>query len=150
MWGDEGQRRHMLPLRVVHAATSDRRSRILDDKDDREPLFYTRHLVVDFEPEAIETAYALPNPQAPFGFEYIRSATFREMNFGRVDDAGRRTRFAGRETPRSGFRVCRECGTVQPRRTGEDDQQAEHTRFCPARSRAAHEPSSRACTCTAS
>ena len=139
MWGDEGQRRHMLPLRVVHAATSDRRSRILDDKDDREPLFYTRHLVVDFEPEAIETAYALPNPQAPFGFEYIRSATFREMNFGRVDDAGRRTRFAGRETPRSGFRVCRECGTVQPRRTGEDDQQAEHTRFCPVRSRAADE-----------
>ena len=139
MWGDEGQRRHMLPLRVVHAATSGRRSRILDDKDDREPLFYTRHLVVDFEPEAIETAYALPNPQAPFGFEYIRSATFREMNFGRVDDAGRRTRFAGRETPRSGFRVCRECGTVQPRRTGEDDQQAEHTRFCPARPRAADE-----------
>ena len=42
MWGDEGQRRHMLPLRVVHAATADRRGRILDEKDDREPLFYTR------------------------------------------------------------------------------------------------------------
>ena len=38
---------------LLHAATSDRRSRILDDKDDREPLFYTRHVVVDFEPEAI-------------------------------------------------------------------------------------------------
>ena len=132
MWGDEGQRRHMLPLRVVHAATSDRRSRILDDKDDRELLFYTRHLVVDFEPEAIETAYALPNPQAPFGFEYIRTAIFREMNFGRVDDAGR-------ETLRSGFRVCRECGTVQPRRAGEDDEKARHARFCPARSKPADE-----------
>ena len=131
MWGDEGQRRHMLPLRVVHAATADRRSRILDEKDDREPLFYTRHLVVDFKQEAIEAAYAFSRPEAPFGFEYIASATFREMNFGRVDDAGRRTRFAGRETPRSGFRVCRECGTVQPRRADEG-QEAEHARFCRA------------------
>ena len=132
MWGDEGQRRHMLPLRVVHAATADRRSRILDEKDDREPLFYTRHLVVDFEQEAIEAAYAFSRPEAPFGFEYIASATFREMNFGRVDDSGRRTRFAGRETPRSGFRVCRECGTVQPRRADEG-QEAEHASFCRAR-----------------
>ena len=130
MWGDEGQRRHMLPLRLVHANTADRRSRILDDKDDREPLFYTRHLVVDFQPSAIESAYAIAQPEAPFGFEYIASATFREMNFGRVDDLGRPTRFAGRETPRSGFRVCRECGTVQPRGAGEDAEKAEHTRFC--------------------
>ena len=130
MWADEGQRRHMLPLRVVHAATADRRSRILDEKDDREPLFYTRHLVVDFEQKAIEAAYALPRPEAPFGFEYISSATFREMNFGRVDDLGRPTRFAGRETPRSGFRVCRECGTVQPRGAADDPEKAEHSRFC--------------------
>ena len=130
MWADEGQRRHMLPLRTVHAATADRRSRILDEKDDREPLFYTRHLVVDFQQEAIEAAYALPRPEAPFGFEYISSATFREMNFGRVDDLGRPTRFAGRETPRSGFRVCRECGTVQPRGTADDPEKAEHSRFC--------------------
>ena len=139
MWGDEGQRRHMLPLRLVHANTADRRSRILDDKDDREPLFYTRHLVVDFQPSAIESAFAINKPEAPFGFEYIASATFREMNFGRVDDLGRPTRFANRETPRSGFRVCRECGTVQPRGAGEDAEKAEHTRFC--RSARAKDPS---------
>ena len=136
MWGDEGQRRHMLPLRTVHAATADRRSRILDEKDDREPLFYTRHLVVDFQPDAIETAYASRRPEAPFGFEYIASATFREMNFGRVDDLGRPTRFAGRETPRSGFRICRECGTVQPRGAEDDPEKAEHTRFCKVRGKA--------------
>ena len=130
MWGDAGQRRHMLPLRLVHANTPDRRSRILDDKDDREPLFYTRHLVVDFQPSDIESAYAIAKPEAPFGFEYIASATFREMNFGRVDDLGRPTRFAGRETPRSGFRVCAECGTVQPRGAGEDPEKAKHTHFC--------------------
>ena len=139
MWGDAGQRRHMLPLRLVHANTVDRGSRILDDKDDREPLFYTRHLVVDFQPSDIESAYAIAKPEAPFGFEYIASATFREMNFGRVDDLGRPTRFAGRETPRSGFRVCRECGTVQPRGAGEDGEKAKHTHFCKFTGREASE-----------
>ena len=129
MWSDEGQRHNMLPLRLVHAAAEDRRSRIVDDRDDREPLFYTRHLVADFEPNSIEQAYAVANPNLPFGFEYIRSATFREMNFGRVDDGGQPTMFAGRELPRTGFRICRDCGTVQGRHA--DSQ--EHTRNCGAR-----------------
>ena len=49
MWSDSGQRREMLPLRMVHAATPDRRSSILDERDDREPLFHTRQLAADFE-----------------------------------------------------------------------------------------------------
>ena len=129
MWSDEGQRHNMLPLRLVHAVTPDQRSRIVDDKDDREPLFYTRHLVADFAPSAIRQAYALANPDLPFGFEYIDSATFREMNFGRLGDATQPTVFAGRELPRGGFRICRHCGTVQ-RRSAES---FEHTRNCGAR-----------------
>ena len=129
MWSDEGQRHNMLPLRLVHAVTSDQRSRIVDDKDDREPLFYTRHLVADFAPSAIRQAYALANPDLPFGFEYIESATFREMNFGRLGDAGQPTMFAGRELPRDGFRICRHCGTVQRRGA----ESFEHTRNCAAR-----------------
>ena len=75
MWGDEGQRRPMLPLRVVHAATADRRSRILDEKDDREPLFYTRHLVVDFKQDAIEAAYAFRGLLVPeVGYELADTA----------------------------------------------------------------------------
>ena len=129
MWSDEGQRRNMLRLRLVHATAEDRRSRIVDDRDDREPLFYTRHLVADFDPVSIEQAYAVANPDLPFGFEYIRSATFREMNFGRVGDGGQPTMFAGRELPRTGFRVCRDCGTVQ----GRNADSHEHTRNCGAR-----------------
>ncbi len=49
MWTDAGQRREMLPLRMVHAAATDRRARILDERDDREPLFHTRQLVADIE-----------------------------------------------------------------------------------------------------
>ena len=129
MWSDEGQRHNMLPLRLVHAATPDQRSRIVDDKDDREPLFYTRHLVADFGPSDVKRAYALANPDLPFGFEYIESATFREMNFGRLGDAGQPTMFAGRELPRGGFRICRHCGTVQRRGA----ESFEHTRNCAAR-----------------
>ena len=49
MWSDEGQRHNMLPLRLVHAVTPDQRSRIVDDKDDREPQFYILDHVQDLE-----------------------------------------------------------------------------------------------------
>ena len=129
MWSDAGQRREMLPLRMVHAATPDRRARILDERDDLEPLFFTRQLAADFEAGAVKRAYALAGSDAPFGFEYIESATFREMNFGRLGRGGQPTAFAGLALPRDGFRVCRRCGTVQ--KSGNDD--AQHTLTCSAR-----------------
>ena len=129
MWSDAGQRREMLPLRMVHAATSDRRARIVDDRDDREPLFHTRQLAADFEPAAVKRACAMTGSDTPFGFEYIETATFREMNFGRLGTGGQPVTFAGLALPRDGFRVCRRCGTVQKR--GDDD--AQHTSTCSAR-----------------
>ena len=129
MWSDAGQRREMLPLRMVHAATSDRRARILDERDDREPLFHTRQLAADFEPAAVKRACAMTGSDTPFGFEYIETATFREMNFGRLGTGGQPVTFAGLALPRDGFRVCRRCGTVQKR--GDDD--AQHTSTCSAR-----------------
>ena len=103
LWGDAGQCREMLRLRLVHAATQDRSSRIMDERDDREPLFYTRQLVADFEPESVSRAFATPDAEHPFGFEYVQSATFREMNFGRVDEQESPTAFAGESMPRTGF-----------------------------------------------
>ena len=129
MWSDAGQRREMLPLRMVHAATPDRRARILDERDDREPLFHTRQLAADVEPAAVKHACAMTTSDAPFGFEYIESATFREMNFGRLGSGGQPTAFAGLALPRDGFRVCRRCGAVQ--RAGDDG--AQHTSTCSAR-----------------
>ena len=129
MWSDAGQRREMLPLRMVHAATTDRRASIVDDRDDREPLFHTRQLAADFEPVAVKRAYAMTGSDTPFGFEYIETATFREMNFGRLGTGGQPVTFAGLALPRDGFRVCRRCGKVQKR--GDDD--AQHTLTCSAR-----------------
>ena len=129
MWADAGQLRELLRLRLVHALSSDRRTRIMDERDDREPLFYTRELLTDWDPEAVAGAFAVERPEAVFGFEYVASATFRELNFGRVDDTAQRTKFAGIELPRTGFRICRRCGAVQRRR----DEGPRHTRSCPAR-----------------
>ena len=130
MWSDTGQRREMVPLRMVHAATRDRRARIVDERDEREPLFYTCQLAADFEPAAVKRAYATTGSDAPFGFEYIETATFREMNFGRLGTGGQPVAFAGLALPRDGFRVCRRCGKVQKRG---GDERAEHTSTCGAR-----------------
>ena len=125
MWGDNGQVRDMLRLRLVHATTPDRHSRIMDERDDREPLFYTRQLVADFDPETVARAFALDNPDRPFGFEYVPSATFREMNFGRLDEQSSATTFAGETMPRKGFSICRRCGGVQAQ-----DGTVQHTSIC--------------------
>ena len=133
MWADRGQLREMLRLRMVYALSNDRRTRIMDERDDREPLFYTRELLTDWDPDAVAGAFAVERPEAVFGFEYVASATFRDLNFGRLDDAGQRTTFAGVELPRTGFRICRRCGAVQRRK----DEDPRHTRSCPARRDAA-------------
>ena len=52
MWADRGQLREMLRLTLVHAASSDRRTRIMDERDEREPLFYTRELLTDWDPRS--------------------------------------------------------------------------------------------------
>ena len=128
LWGDAGQSREMLRLRLVHAATPDSRSRIMDERDDREPLFYTRQLLADFEPESVSRAFASEGADRPFGFEYVPSATFREMNFGRLDELESATTFAGEKMPRKGFVLCRRCGGVQGA-----DGEMQHTRACAAR-----------------
>ena len=127
MWGDAGQSREMLRLRLVYAATRDRRSRIMDERDDREPLFYTRQLVADFDPASVSRAFASVDTEQPFGFEYVPSATFREINFGRLDELESPTAFAGEVMPRKGFSLCRRCGGVQG-----SDGEVQHTRTCNA------------------
>ena len=78
LWGDAGQRREMLRLRLVHAATQDRHSRIMDERDDREPLFYTRQLVADFDPgpSPMPLRPAIPGSRSA-------SSTSRLLPFGR-------------------------------------------------------------------
>ena len=127
MWSDAGQAKTMLNLRLVHASTPAQRAQIRDDRDEREAQYFARHLVADFDPAAERRAFAVRPPAIPFGFEYASRTTFREMNFGRGSATGQPTRFAGREMPREGFRVCKLCGKVQPAHAG---AAAEHAISC--------------------
>lgn len=113
MWANVSQLRPMVRLRQVYANTKDEDALIADDTDDREPVFFNRQMLIDFDPSDITLAYAMNTETQPFGFEFIRKASFREINFGRQGGADQVFQVAGQELPRPGFRLCKECGTVQ-------------------------------------
>ena len=115
MWANSSQKQTLLKLRQVYANSNDRNSRIGDDSDQREPIFFKRELMVDVRPEDSVQAFRIKDPALPFGFEYLRQATFREVNFGRANDEGMIFKFAGKEENRPGFKLCKYCGKVHRR-----------------------------------
>lgn len=119
MWSDTGQRAAMLRMRQVMANTSDRDSRIGDDSEDREPTFYTKQLLTDFDRSNVEVAFQVENDELPFGFEFIRKVSFREINFGEYSNDSEETLIAGESKPRIGFKLCKQCGMVQEKRSQE-------------------------------
>lgn len=130
-WSDVGQKMMLVKLKQVLATTEDSDSRIGDDSEDREPVFYTKHLLPVFKQNDVEKAYYLENEALPFGFEFIKNVTLREINFGKYGDiTGQVTKVAGKELVRPGFRICKYCGKVQKvfRRDGE----REHAFKCEA------------------
>ena len=132
LWSDEGQKRRMVRLRQVFAGTSDRESRIGDDHDEREPSFYEKQLLLEYNPKHVTDAYRLESDEVAFGFEFLYKATFREINFGEKGEFGEKVTVAGVELPRKGFSLCRHCGKVQER-----GGRIDHALTCTARSQAA-------------
>src|SRR5690606_29686153 len=63
-------------------------------------------------------AWKLESDDIAFGFEFIRRASFRDINFGEMGRNGESFRVADRDSVRPGFKLCRHCGMVQkpPRR----------------------------------
>jgi DEAD/DEAH box helicase domain-containing protein len=112
LWKDEAQKRQMVRMRQVVATTYDRDSRIEDDSDVREPEFYNKQLLVDFDPKFITSAYQLAKTDFPFGFEFLRKVAFREINFGQKQASVEEINIAGKPMPKIGFVLCRECGKV--------------------------------------
>lgn len=128
LWMDAGQKRQMVRLRQVYASTSDRASRIGDDKDERTPLFFDRQMLVDFKGGDVTAAWKLDTEDVPFGFEFLRKVTFRDINFGERSPFGEQVSIAGKEIPRSGFKLCRSCGKVQDK-----NGKVKHALTCTAR-----------------
>jgi DEAD/DEAH box helicase domain-containing protein len=128
LWMDAGQKRQMIRLRQVYASTSDRGSRIADDRDERTPLFFNRQMLVDFKGGDVAGAWKLDTEDVPFGFEFLRKVTFRDINFGEMSPFEEQVSIAGKEFPRTGFKLCKSCGKVQ-RKNGK----VKHALTCTAR-----------------
>jgi hypothetical protein len=75
----------MLRLSSVIAATNDRESRIGDERDDREPTLHEVRTYLEHAPEAREETYVVDDEGFAFGFEFLKRATFRQVNFGPRD-----------------------------------------------------------------
>jgi DEAD/DEAH box helicase domain-containing protein len=139
LWSDDGQRKVLLRMRQVIANTSDRESRSLDDDDQREPKFYEKNMFVLTDGEEITQAFFLDHEELPFGFEFFRKLTLREVNLGELGAGGARMMIAGRERSARSFELCQACGKI--RRNGE----IHHTPWCRYRKEPEKEKAVRAC-----
>ena len=133
MWVNVSQKQTMLRLKQVYASTADKNSRISDDKDDRDSQFFIKQLLIDFDPAAITAAYKVDKADWPFGFEFIAKADFREINTGHSDENAPEITIAGKESKRTGFKLCHYCGTVQPNKKKPKEQA--HTISCTAKNK---------------
>jgi len=126
MWSDEGRKRKLLRLRQVMATSSAKDSGIGDDRDERNTAFFTRQMLVDFEPNYCENSYLIDDETFPFGFEFVSKVTFREINFGEPSHLADNFEVAGESFPRAGFKICRHCGKVQ----NSNNEKNNHTFAC--------------------
>ena len=110
LWSDSGQKREMVKMKQVIATTFDRDSRSWDESDDREPEFYNKKIIALVEYENISHAFQIKD--LPFGFEFIKKAEFREVNFGNLNSLGQMMTINGSEIPVNGFNICGACGKV--------------------------------------
>ncbi|MGM9992156.1 MAG: DEAD/DEAH box helicase [Candidatus Bruticola sp.] len=113
-WADKGQVRSMLKVRMVYSTMNCKDSLITDDSEDRLNTHYFRQLLVDVDEEHdIDKAYSMKNEDFPFGYEFVKKATLREINFGELGQIGNSLRVSGEEVGAAGFRVCLNCGKIQ-------------------------------------
>lgn len=135
MWADAAQKRKLLRFKQAIANSNDTEVRIDDSAEDREPKFYVRQMLADFEPQDIKEAYRLKVPDLPFGFEFIERVIFRDVNFGEPNKTGDIYAVAGEQRLRPGFKLCQYCGQVQrpPRNERERAQSQFHAFDCEKR-----------------
>lgn len=114
---------------MVYSNMDYTKSLINDESDDRNNVFYCKQLLVDVdEDHDISSAYRMDNEDFPFGYEFVRKATLREINFGESDMTGEKLSVSGVEEVRKGFRICKYCGKIQP-----ENGKANHSFACKTR-----------------
>lgn len=128
-WADTGQIRTMLKVQMVYSNMDYTKSLINDESDDRNSVFYCKQMLVDVNEETdIIKAFRMDNDEFAFGYEFVKKATMREINFGESDIVGERLTVAGVDEVRKGFKVCKYCGKLQF-----NNGKPEHTFICRAK-----------------
>lgn len=130
-WADLGQVRNLLKVQTVFS-TSDYNKNLIDDgSDDRSNVFYKKQLLVDVNEEVdIISAYKMETNDFPFGYEFVKKAVLREINFGEDSlngTKGEKFSVSGEEATRKGFKICKYCGKLQT-----DGKTQVHTKYCKA------------------
>lgn len=110
-WSDVGQNRAMLKQDYVQANMDDIISSTADEADERESNRYHIKHFFDIKQENWDKAYVID--EIPFGYEYLKEVTLREINFGFQQQLGKKMDIGGEEISRDGFKVCQDCGIVQ-------------------------------------
>lgn len=129
MFGDSGQIREMLKMSQVFANTSDKKSRVDDSSENREPQFYVTQMLLEYDAADQEKAWKLDTDECLFAYTYLRKATFREINFGEtVTDSP--FSIAGLKIGSRGFCICAQCGCILPEGKSIPEK---HEWGCPAR-----------------
>ena len=129
-WADAGQVRNMLKVQMVYSNMDYTKSLISDESDDRSTMFYCKQLLVDVdEDHDIASAYEMDNEEFNFGYEFVKKATLREINFGESDMVGEKLTVSGVEEVRKGFKICKYCGKIMPEHPSPKD----HTFYCKTR-----------------
>jgi DEAD/DEAH box helicase domain-containing protein len=129
MWGDAAQKRLLLRFRQAIANSDDAKVRIDDSAEDREPKFFVRQLLADFEQKDIREAWQIKTGGLPFGFEFVSRVTFRDVNFGELVKPGESFKVADKESSRPGFKLCKYCGKVQKMPKSQSDPASQHHSF---------------------
>lgn len=141
-WADKAQRRKMLKLSTVISNADYSESMSDDSSDQRDVTFFTRQLLVEVSRKDVVRAYKVKSTDTDFGFEYVKRATLREINYGPSDvGMAQESSIAGEVCVRQGFKVCKKCGKVQ----WEGDKQ-NHSYFCDVkRGKVSHEDAIEEC-----
>ena len=113
-WADTDQKCMMIRPKTVYSDMKYEAARSGDESDDRTSRFYTKQLLVDVEEDKdVLYGYRTTEGELPFGYDFVKKATMREINFGESDVMGKAFPVAGVTQPRKGFTVCQCCGMVQ-------------------------------------
>ena len=135
-WADTDQKCTMIRPKTVYSDMKYEAARSGDESDDRSSRYYTRQLLVDVDEEKdVLNGYRTASGDLPFGFDFVKKATMREINFGEADIMGKAIPVAGVSLPRKGFTVCRYCGMVQ-----RSAKHPVHTPTCKAKQQGIKDP----------